>query len=149
MSRRRTDARIRRLAAKRLEPDEAIVGWARVWYSRAVRLQVFAARYRDIVVLTDRRLMLFEVGWFTRVPRRRVLADRLDDLTVEDVSRVGDVTTVRFAKAGHRSMLLHFDRGDDAALGRSLLATAGRRVEPPEAPVARGRPMSPSPEDDQ
>ena len=48
-------------------------------------LQQLAARWRDVVVVTDRRLLLFSVGHFTRRPRRRVLADRLDELTVDDV----------------------------------------------------------------
>lgn len=144
MSRPRTDTRLRRLIAKRLEPGEDIVGWARIWYSRAGRLRVFSARYRDIALVTDRRLMLFEVGWLTRVPRRRVLVDRLADLTVEDVSRSGDGATVRFAKAGHRAMLLEFGRAG-APLGRELLERCGRRVEPPDAQQPPGAP-EPSPE---
>jgi hypothetical protein len=107
-----------------------IVGWARAWHSRAVRLQGLAARYRDIAVLTDRRLMLYEVGWFTRRPRRRVLADRLDELTVEDVSRSGNAGKLRFSKAGHRAMLLEFGQG--AELGQALLTAAGRRIATPE-----------------
>jgi hypothetical protein len=127
MSRGRTEARLQHLVEQRLEPEERIVGWARVWYSRTARPQALAARYRDIVVLTDRRLLMYEVGYFTRRPRRRVLADRLDELTVEDVSTAPERARLRFSKPAHRTMLLEFDRGE--GLGAQLLAAAGRRID--------------------
>ncbi len=133
MSRGRTEERLHHLAGRRLEPDEAILLWARAWYSRCVRLQPLAARYRDVVVLTDRRLLMYEVGFFTRRPKRRVLADRLDELTVEDVSAAGDASAVRFSKPGHRAMLLEFGRGTELPL--RLLDSAGRRVPPAEPPT--------------
>lgn len=134
MSRQRTETRVRRAAAARLEPDETIVAWTRAWYSRVRRVQRLAARYRDIAVLTDRRLLMFEVGHFTRRPRRRVLADRLDELTVEDVSAARDGSRVRFAKAGHRPMLLELGAGAGVEFGACLLAGAGRRVDSDAAP---------------
>jgi hypothetical protein len=36
-------------------------------------------------MVTDRRVLIFTVGHFTRRPRHRFLADRLDELTVTDV----------------------------------------------------------------
>jgi hypothetical protein len=85
MSREATEHRLRAGGMARLEPGEDIVTWCRAWVSKATRLQRFAARWRDVAVVTDRRLLLFGVGHFTRRPRRRVLADRLDELTLEDV----------------------------------------------------------------
>src|SRR5262245_3190608 len=80
-----TQRRLRRLAERRLEDGEQIVAMAAVWYSRPVRLAWLAARYRDLAVLTDRRLLLWESGWLSRAPRRRVLADRLADLGATDL----------------------------------------------------------------
>jgi hypothetical protein len=80
-----TQRRLHRLAERRLEDGEQIVASAAVWYSRPVRLAWLAARHRDLAVLTDRRLMLWECGWLTRRPRRRVLADALADLTATDL----------------------------------------------------------------
>jgi hypothetical protein len=127
----RTDARVR------LEADEEIVGWTRAWYSRAPRtrlLGAFTARYRDIVVVTDRRLMLWEVGMLTRRPRRRVLADRLAEITVEDVSRNGTVRRLRFSKPEHRAMLLDFGR--DNTVANELVVRAGRTISPPPSSSA-------------
>ena len=76
------DQRLRRLAEKRLESSETMVATSRVWYSRPLRIAILSARYRDFIVLTDRRLMMYSAGWLTRMLRRRVLADRLTDLTV-------------------------------------------------------------------
>ena len=82
----RIGRRLRKLAIARLEGDERLLTWDRAWISRDGRYSTaFAARTRDFAVLTDRRLMLWSTGFFTRGPRRRVLTDRLDDLTVEDI----------------------------------------------------------------
>jgi hypothetical protein len=118
--------RLRQLAEPRLAPNETMICWSRVWHSRASRVQVLAARYRDIAVLTDRQLMLFEVGMFSRLPRRRVLVDRLDELTVEDVSRARNGSRVRFGKPGHKAVLIECNRRN--SFGRRLLEAAGRRV---------------------
>ncbi len=92
-------------------------------------LAAFTARYRDIVVVTDRRLMLWEVGMLSRRPRRRVLADRLAEITVEDVSRAGTRRRLRFSKPEHRAMLLDFGRDDRVAA--ELVARAGRTISAP------------------
>lgn len=104
-----------------------MICWSRLWHSRASRVQWLAARYRDIGVLTDRQVMLFEVGMFSRLPRRRVLVDRLDELTVEDVSRAKNGSRVRFGKPGHKAVLIECRRG--TSFGRRLLDAAGRRVD--------------------
>ncbi len=124
MSRQRSDARIQRLVSQRLDTDEKLLEWTRVWHSRPGRLHIFAARYRDIAVLTDARLILFDVGWLTRRPRRRVLADRLSQLTVEDASKAKDASKIRFARSGRRSMLLEFKSA--APFGVELLQRSGR-----------------------
>jgi len=85
MSREATERRLRASGMARLEADEDIVTWCRAWVSKAGRLQRFAPRWRDVAVVTDRRLLLFGVGHFTRRPHRRVLADRLDELTLGDI----------------------------------------------------------------
>ena len=100
-----TERRLRRLAERRLEPDEHVVTCAAVWYARPVRVHRLAARYRDYAVLTDRRLMLWEAGWLTRRPRRRVLADRLGDLTVVDLTPP-DRTRLRCHHPGHAAFVL-------------------------------------------
>ena len=85
MSREATERRLRATGFARLEADEEIVTWCRAWVSKAGRFQRLAPRWRDVAVVTDRRLLLFGVGHFTRRPRRRVLADRLDELALGDI----------------------------------------------------------------
>lgn len=105
MSREATERRLRDHAISRLEPDEEIIVWCRAWVSKAGRLQRLAPRWRDVAVVTDRRLLLFGVGHFTRRPRRRVLADRLDELSLSDVgTRPG--RGLRCSRPGRAPMLL-------------------------------------------
>jgi hypothetical protein len=127
-----SERRLLRLAGGRLDPDEQIVACAPVWYSRPVRQAWLAARYRDQAVLTDQRFMLWESGWLTRRPRRRVLADRLVDLTVADVGHAGG------RGAGRRLLLSHaahpplvIELGSDAA----SRAIADALLAPPPAVV--------------
>lgn len=122
------DDRLRSLAAKRLESSEAIVATCRVWYSRPLRVPILAARYRDFVVVTDRRLMMYSAGWLTRLPRRRVLADRLADVTVT-VIKVD--RTLTLSHPGHPPMRLDF--GTDPA---SIAARTALEALSPTAPVA-------------
>ena len=72
----------RRLAAQlRAQTDERPLTWTRAWTSRDGRWNwLLAARHRDFVVLTDRRLVLFSCGFFTRIPRRRVFDEPLRSL---------------------------------------------------------------------
>ena len=111
MSRKATERRLRDHALSRLEPGEEIVVWHRAWVSKAGRLQRLAPRWRDVAVVTDRRLLLFSVGQFTRRPRRRVLADRLDELSLTDIGAQPG-RRVRCARPGRAPMLLEL--GTDA-----------------------------------
>jgi hypothetical protein len=111
MSREATERRLRADGFARLEPDEEIVAWCRAWVSRAGILQRIAARWRDVAVVTDRRLLLFSVGPFSRRPRRRLLADRLDELTVADVG-THPGRGLRCARPGRPPMLVEL--GADA-----------------------------------
>jgi hypothetical protein len=105
MSRESTERRLRAPHLARLEPEEDIVTWCRAWVSKASRLQRFAPRWRDIAVVTDRRLLLVGVGHFSRRPRRRVLADRLDELTLGDVG-AHPGRGLRCSRPGRGDMLL-------------------------------------------
>jgi len=111
MSREATERRLRAPGFARLEIDEVIVTWCRAWVSKAGRFQRFAPRWRDVAVVTDRRLLLFGVGHFTRRPRRRVLADRLDELALGDIgTRPG--RGLRCTRPGRADMLLELG-GDE------------------------------------
>jgi len=84
---RRIENRLRVLAGA----DERIVAWTRGWVSRDVRAHfLLGARTLDFAVLTDRSLLLYSTGFFTRRPRRPVYASRLDRIFVADApARLG------------------------------------------------------------
>ena len=124
---RTADQRLRQLARQRLESSEVIVDTCRAWYSRPVRLRIAAARYRDFVVLTDRRLMMYSAGWLTRRPRRRVLADRLTDLTIATPRRT---TTLEITHPSHPPMRLEFSNGMVARRIAAALLQASKGVAP-------------------
>jgi hypothetical protein len=119
MPRSSHDDRFRTLVHRRLEPGETIVATARVWSARPNRFPALAARFRDDVVVTDRRLMVWECGWWTRRPRRRVLADRLDDIMVTGTTKAQreagthTVASIRVDHPGRPSLV--FDIGADGA----------------------------------
>jgi hypothetical protein len=107
----RTEQRLSKLVDARLEPGESFVAWSRAWVSRHGRFHwLLAARNRDFAVVTDRRLMLWSAGFFTRSPRRRVLAERLDELVIESI---GHDPGRRLAcrKPGRRALLLELGKG--------------------------------------
>jgi hypothetical protein len=143
MSREATDRRLRAPGFARLEPDEAIITWCRAWVSKAGRFQRFAPRWRDVAVVTDRRLLVFGVGHFTRRPRRRVLADRLDVLTLGDIG-THPGRGLRCAVPGHPAMLLELD-GDPWS--RRLVQELQDRVgiAEPDAPAAPQPPAATEP----
>ena len=104
--------RLYKLASARFESGETAIAWCRVWVSRDGRGSgVVAARHRDFAVVTDRRLMLWSCGFFTRRPRRRVLTDRRDDLTVTDI---GHTPRHRLRVRAFARKPLRFDFGHDA-----------------------------------
>jgi hypothetical protein len=147
-----TEQRLRRVVEARLEPDEVFVAWTRAWVSRYRQLHwLLSVRNRDYAVVTDRRLMLWSAGFFTRRPRRRVLAERLDEVTVESTSR-DPGRRMACSRAGRRPLLLELGkdaRSDrfsielrDRASAAALLAKqAPVMTEPAPAPV----PASPPP----
>jgi hypothetical protein len=149
MSRNATERRLRDHALSRLEPGEEIVVWTRAWVSKAGRLQRLAPRWRDVGVVTDRRLLLFSVGQFTRRPRRRVLADRLDELSLTDIGAQPG-RRVRCARPGRAPMLLEL--GTDPwsrRLAQELQDRAGKTpvtATGPSVPVAAAGADEPVPE---
>ena len=133
MSREATEQRLRTRGFARLEPDEQIVTWCRVWVSKAGRFQRLAPRWRDVAVITDRRLLLFSVGHFTRRPRRRVLADRLDEITIADIG-THPGRGLHSSRPGRAPMLIEL--GSDPwsrKLGNELQARAGQAPVPAPA----------------
>jgi hypothetical protein len=136
--------RLHTLATARLETGEELSCWCRAWVSRDGRLAgVFGARTRDFAVLTDRRLMLWSTGFFTRLPKRRVLTDRLDNLTIEDIGRRPN-RSLRIRAFARRPLRFEFSRRPTAQEFVSLLVErtaprprtepAGPFMEPPPQP---------------
>ncbi|MDQ1534071.1 MAG: hypothetical protein QOF28_1832 [Actinomycetota bacterium] len=145
MSREATERRLRDQAVARLEPGETIVVWCRAWVSKARSFQRLAPRWRDVAVVTDRRLLLFGVGHFTRRPRRRVLVDRLDELILADVG-AHPGRGLRCTRHGRADMLLEL--GNDPWSRRfvqELQERAGRPAKSvaPSAPVEPPAPAAP------
>jgi hypothetical protein len=124
--------RLHKLATARLEGNEQLLTWERAWISRDGRYSsVFAARTRDFAVLTDRRLMLWSTGFFTRGPRRRVLTDRLDDLTVEDVGGT-PLRMLRVRAFARRPLRFEFGRRASAFPGLLVALVNGPAPENPD-----------------
>jgi hypothetical protein len=137
MSREATERRLHDHAISRLEPDEKIVVWCRAWVSKAGRFQHLAPRWRDVAVITDRRLLLFGVGHFSRKPRRRVLADRLDELALADIG-THPGRGLLCTRPGRGPMLLEL--GSDPwsrRLVQELQSRAGKSAAPVPATAAR------------
>jgi hypothetical protein len=116
------------LATPRLKPDERLVDWARAWVSTEGWLNpVFAARALHYLVLTDRRLMLWSCGFFTRLPQRRTFTQRLDEVRVHNVSaRKGRSIVIE----SYRHRPLRFDLRDDEVGNRfieRLIETVGEQ----------------------
>ena len=79
---------LRQLASQRLRRGEELVDWAPGWVSTDGRFNaILAARTWDLMVLTNRRVLLFSTGFFTRRPIRRVWAGRLDEMEAKSVPR--------------------------------------------------------------
>jgi hypothetical protein len=132
MSREATERLLQNNSLTRLEPDEKVIVWSRAWVSKAGRLQRLAPRWRDVAVVTDRRLLLFGVGHFTRRPRRRVLADRLDELTLSDVGAQAG-RGLRCSRPGRSPMLLEL--GTDPWSRRLVQELQDRTGEPALEPA--------------
>ncbi len=94
----------RRLQAK--VGDEPVVAWTRAWVSRDGHAHTLvAARTLDFCVLTDRALYMFNTGFLSRQPRRKVYASRIDRLTAT-FRKQGRVPRLLLASAAHRSLRL-------------------------------------------
>lgn len=131
-----TERRLRKAAGARLEPTEEILAWCVAWLSRDRRLhRLLAARTRDFAVLTDRRLLVLRSGFFTHRPRRRVLADRLDETAVTDCgSRPG--RCLRVEAPAHRPLRIELaGRADDATFAARLVEAATGTGRSQLAPV--------------
>jgi hypothetical protein len=129
----RTEQRLQRAVQARLEPDEHLVAWTPAWVSRYRRFHVLLSlRNRDFAVVTNRRLMLWSTGFFTRRPKRRVLSDRLDELTIESTSR-DPGRVMACSRPGRPALLLELgkdarsDRFSIELRDRSLAAKAAQR----------------------
>ncbi len=126
----RRDQRIESRLRAAVDTDDNLVAWTRGWISRELRLhRLLAARTFDCAVVTDRSLLLFSIGFFTRHPRRRVYSASLDAISVID----DDVSS------GRR---LRVHAGDSRALWIELNATS-RSVEFADLLVARTRSAQP------
>jgi hypothetical protein len=132
----RTEARLRKLAGRKLPYDGPIVAIARGWVSRDGRIHVFAARFLDFAVLTPDHLVLCSTGFFTRRPRRRVFRQALGRL---EVIPIGDEPTRSVRVVGNFSRPIRIElRQNEAGLtfARELLActrpTVSRAVADPE-----------------
>jgi hypothetical protein len=129
----RTEQRLQRAVQARLEPDEHLVAWTPAWVSRYRQFHfLLSLRNRDFAVVTNRRLMLWSTGFFTRRPKRRVLSDRLDELTIESTSR-DPGRVMACSRPGRPALLLELgkdarsDRFSIELRDRSLAAKAVRR----------------------
>jgi len=77
----RIASRLQRLIGE----DETLLVWAQGWVWRESKLpRLLAARTLDFAALTDRSLVMYSTGFFTRRPRRRVYNTRLDQIFVID-----------------------------------------------------------------
>jgi hypothetical protein len=123
----RTGRRLRALAAHGIDEDEQLRDWGRAWVSRDGRFHLLAARTRDFVVLTDRRLALWSCGFFTRQPRRKVFDQQLDRLVVDDIGK-RPLRSMRVT--GFQRRPLRFDMGSDTSSRAIAAALVG--VPPPE-----------------
>lgn len=89
------ERRVRRIVGPGLEPDERIRAWCRAWVSRLGQLPaVLAVRLRHVVVVTDRRIFLVPVRYWTRRPRRRFSHMELAPLEVRDVGARREIELV-------------------------------------------------------
>jgi hypothetical protein len=122
-----TDRRLRDQVLRRLEPDERVLAWSRVWVSPARRHQWLAPRHRDFVVVTNHRLMLWAAGHWTRRPRRRILTERLDTALVVALP-ADDVRTLHVTLPERKPLVLEFGRSPQARRASATLVAEARRA---------------------
>ncbi|MGQ0824046.1 MAG: hypothetical protein ACT4OX_03260 [Actinomycetota bacterium] len=131
----------------RLEPGEEVLAWTRVWISRDRRAgTVLAARLPCFAVLTNRRVLAWTTGFFSRRPRRQVIADRLDDLRVEAIGPKQPRSRLRvraFALRALRFDFGHSDRSERFAAGLCEQVEDRRRGPVPPMALGQSRPDEP------
>lgn len=142
MSVESTERRLRKDSRSRFETGEEIAAWCRVWVSRDRPLHLMlASRHRDFAVVTDRRLLLFSAGFFTRRPRRRVLADRLDGITVTPAGRRPG-RCLKVEASGHDALLIELSGSDRSLRFADALLRGTSHATPIAPPDAAAAPVS-------
>jgi hypothetical protein len=123
----RTGRRLRDLALPELDEGEQLVNWVRAWVSRDSQYNtLLGARYRDFVVLTTSRLVLWSCGFFTRRPLHKVFDERRAALAVDPVD-ARNTRHLRIEVAPRRA--LRFDFGSDTASREIAAALLDRKKE--------------------
>lgn len=113
--------RLEELVARRNRADEQIQHWTRAWVSQVVRMQPFALRLRHFVVVTDERVLLVPVRFWTRRPAKRFGSLDITHIDVSNV-RQRELRKLRVEVRGQAPLLLQFGRGRrDRVVARWLL----------------------------
>ena len=129
MSHDSIERRLRKDSRCRFEQGEEIVAWCRAWVSRDRPMHLLlAARHRDFAVVTDRRFLLVSTGFFSRLPRRRVLADRLDEITATPIGGLPG-RCLRIESSVHAALLVELGGSDRSlALADALLRGTSQAI---------------------
>ena len=131
----KVERRLRRRAGRSGTYRGPIVATTRGWVSRDARWHIFAARFLDFVVLTPEHLVLCSTGFFTRRPRRQVLREPLNRLSV---TRIGPEPSHSIRIVGDFSRPIRVELRDepesaafiDELIARTPIEAARRRGDP-------------------
>jgi hypothetical protein len=125
------DARIESRLQRLVGADEALVAWTQGWVSREVRLhRLLAARTLDFAVVTDRSLILFSTGFFTRRPRRRVYDSRFERIFVVDDTVARGRRRLRVTSRDAKPLWFELDASDRAATFADELTARSKAAQP-------------------
>jgi hypothetical protein len=123
----RIESRLQRLVGA----DEAMNAWTQGWVSREVRLhRLLAARTLDFAVVTDRSLILFSTGFFTRRPRRRVYDSRFERIFVVDDTVPRGRRRLRVTSRDAKPLWFELDASDRAATFADELIARSKAAQP-------------------
>jgi hypothetical protein len=123
----RVESRLHRLVGG----DESMVAWTQGWISREVRLhRLLAARTLDFAVVTDRSLILFSTGFFTRRPRRRVYDSRFERIFVVDDTVARGRRRLRVTSRDAKPLWFELDASDRAATFADELIARSKAAQP-------------------
>jgi hypothetical protein len=123
----RISARLQRLVGH----DERVLAWTQGWVSREVRLhRLLAARTLDFAVVTERSLVLFSTGFFTRRPRRRVYTSRFDRIFVVDDVVARGRRRLRITSRDAKPLWFEIDASDRAASFATELTARTKAAQP-------------------